>query len=190
MSTTLVLLRNWQASQIEFWRPTKYAGYDVSNFGNVRSWWGKGSAKNGAGPTGQSCLLKASPAQHGYVRVSIGNGVGPIHVHRLIAEVFVPNPDSYNFVNHLTGIKYNNWADNLEWTTNAGNMRHAVAVGLVNNTGSRHGMAKLTEAKVLQVWEMRGWGFLQREIADCLNVSLGAINDILRSVTWKHVHAV
>ena len=51
-------------------------------------------------------------------------------VHRLVAEVFVPNPDNKSDVNHKDGNKLNCSSDNLEWTTKSENMLHAYATGL------------------------------------------------------------
>lgn len=54
-------------------------------------------------------------------------------LHRLIAQCFVdnPNPDVFDEVNHIDGNKNNNHADNLEWTTHWGNMKHARDTGLI-----------------------------------------------------------
>ena len=35
--------------------------------------------------------------------------------HRLVAEAFIPNPNSYNCVHHKDGNRLNNKVDNLEW---------------------------------------------------------------------------
>ena len=43
---------------------------------------------------------------------------GKIHkVHRLVAETFLPNPNSLPFVLHKDGNKENNSVDNLEWVS-------------------------------------------------------------------------
>lgn len=60
-------------------------------------------------------------------------------VHRLVAEVFIPNVDSKPTVNHIDGVKTNNHISNLEWSTYSENQQHAYDTGLCPKNKSKLG---------------------------------------------------
>lgn len=96
----------------EEWAPVEGERY-VSNKGRAR-----------IGPR----LLRTTIDNHGYLSVFGGKSL-----HVLVATAFIPNLDNLPCVNHKDGDKQNPDADNLEWTTHAGNAQHAVSAGLRSN---------------------------------------------------------
>lgn len=81
-------------------------------------------------------ILKQSPDQRGYSRVSISNGASKnptiAFPHRLVAELFIPKEEGKPVVNHKNGIKTDPRKDNLEWVTYKENTAHAIKTGLVD----------------------------------------------------------
>lgn len=75
--------------------------------------------------------LKPSVSVYGYHLVSLSkNGrTKSYRLHRLVATVFVENPNNYTEVNHLDSNRLNNNAGNLEWCTHQMNMLHSYRFG-------------------------------------------------------------
>jgi hypothetical protein len=67
----------------------------------------------------------------GYLRVSIRyNGVRKyLGVHRLVAILFINNPENKPEVNHIDFNPANNIFSNLEWVTDKGNKEHSIRNG-------------------------------------------------------------
>lgn len=101
----------------ELWKDIpNYEGiYQVSNFGNVRN----------------KEKIISQFNNKGYMCVSLYKSTRKnLRVHRLVAEVFIENPDNKREVNHIDGNKRNNKVTNLEWVTSRENKIHAVNNGL------------------------------------------------------------
>ena len=117
---------------MEIWKPTSFEGYEVSNFGNVRSVDRVITDKNGVKYRRKGKMLSQNLDHKGYKRVQIKNKWVPVH--RLVAEAFIPNPENKPQVNHKDCNKHNNHVDNLEWVTNAENHKHKMENGMHINS--------------------------------------------------------
>ena len=70
-----------------------------------------------------------------YVTLYANNQSKKLYIHRLLAELYIPNPECKRTVNHIDGNKQNNCITNLEWHTDSENIQHAYDNGL--NHGSK-----------------------------------------------------
>lgn len=68
-----------------------------------------------------------------YVTILFEQGRKSRPIHRLLAGVFIPNPDNKPYVNHRDGGKLNNELQNLEWCTASENSIHAYAQNLMQD---------------------------------------------------------
>ena len=90
--------------------------------------------------------LKPWIDRDGYHRVRLGDA-NHQGMHRLVANKYIPNPESKPFVNHINGIKSDNHVSNLEWVTQSENELHAYKTGL-KNTGH---LSKLSPQDVTKI---------------------------------------
>ncbi|WP_070021780.1 NUMOD4 domain-containing protein [Streptococcus agalactiae] len=125
----------------EIWRDIiGYEGlYEVSNFGKVRTHKDKvtHSDRHGIRHWKQRILKPKSKANR-EPRIALWKDKKPTDylVHRLVAEAFIPNPDSKPTVNHIDGNPENNHVDNLEWATYEENNNHAFDNNLIKTSTS------------------------------------------------------
>lgn len=77
----------------------------------------------------QEYELKQYINQDGYLAVTlVFNDCGnrsPFLIHRLVAMMYIPNPENYPVVNHKDSIKTNNNVDNLEWCSISYNTQYS-----------------------------------------------------------------
>ena len=137
---------------IESWKPvTGYDGfYEVSNYGKVRSVDRMVKCGNKFLKIFGKELSQAKDA-HGYRRVSLTrNGKGKTKkVHRLVAQAFIPNPNSLPEVNHISGDKSDNSIFNLEWIGRRKNIEHAKNNGFYKSIPKKLSKQEVREIRQL-----------------------------------------
>lgn len=101
----------------EYKKIPNYEHYIINNKGNIIN-------------TKTGCILKPHLNTHGYYKVELcKNSIRKtFHIHRLVAELFVPNPNNYNVVNHKDETRTNNDANNLEWCTPKYNQNYGTSL--------------------------------------------------------------
>lgn len=123
----------------------------------------------------------------------VGGKKRTLYLHRIMARLFVQNPDGKPHVNHIDGNKENFSPDNLEWCTHKENMRHAFESGLTPlpkvGAGDQCPSSKLNEQSVAVIKRRLLAGEKRSSIARDNGISHGAIYFISTGQTWAHVEA-
>jgi hypothetical protein len=125
----------------------------------------------------------------GYLHVMLCNEAGKKvwRINRLVATIFIPNPDNLPEVNHIDGNPLNNCVDNLEWCTRSQNMKHLYSVLKRGHVcGEASGKSSLTNESVVDIYLST---HSQQRLADTYGVSRKCIRDIRSGVSWKHITA-
>ena len=132
--------------------------------------------------------MKNTPGKNGYVECSVNLGHGIVHgMHRIVATVFIPNPENLPEVNHIDGDKSNNRVDNLEWVSRKENQHHASYV-LNKRIGENNYHNTLTEDEVKQIYDLCKYTKMPyKEIAKIYGVSEDLPNKITSRTVWKYL---
>ncbi len=171
----------------EIFRPIKgYEGYyEVSNLGKV-----KNLAKEWSVGRKGDTILRAGHRKIGYdfVVLCVDKVKKYASVHRLVAEHFCDNPNSFPDVNHKNGMKGDNRAENLEWCTQSYNVQHAYDNGLkVGSRGEENGSARFKSDDILDIRLMSRMGITQTVIASKYKTSQRTISKIVLRQRWQHI---
>ena len=96
--------------------------YEISNYGHVK--------KNGI-------LYQCRDNGSGYLVFG-----RQYYVHRSVAQMFIPNPNNYNEVDHIDGNKLNNFYLNLRWCTHKENCNNSITIQHYSESkkGEKHPM--------------------------------------------------
>lgn len=113
-----------------------------------------------------------------------------VSVHRLVAEVFIPNPKNKPFINHINGIKTDNRVENLEWCTAKENTQHALKTGLMAGINHPNHNSKLSCDDVRYIrnnYAKNDSDNNIRSLAKKFNVSPNVIEKVIKRKTYKYI---
>lgn len=178
--------------EVDLWHPVpNHEGrLEVTRSGAVRGCDRTVRSRYGSTRRIKARILKPNNIR-GYFCVQVLAAGKPrnVFIHRMIAELFVPNPHGKPYVNHIDGNKANNKIENLEWVTHAENMRHAFALGLVpypkSGPGDQSPAAKLDWPSVREIRRLLSEGSRHIDVANQFGVTKGTIGFIARNETWR-----
>lgn len=159
--------------------------YEVTKKGEVISLIKSSINKNGYK------ILKHWIDKDGYHTVSLWKNKKSkqFRVHRLVAEMFIPNIDKLPQVNHIDGNKDNNTVTNLEWISLIENIRHACNIGIYKKGEGRIN-SKLTNEQVKWIRENYRKGSRKlgaRPLARRFGVTKTCIYYVVNNMTYKEV---
>ena len=157
--------------------------YSVSRNGDVRLEVDRHNKKNRA-------LLKQTPDDDGYfqVRLSIDGSqeAGRNHrVNRLVGATYLGDITNMH-VNHKNGIKADNRVSNLEITTPAENIKHAIEVLGHRRDGEYNNSAKLTERQVVSLRKAAARGKTYVALGKRFGITSVMACDIAQGKAWPN----
>lgn len=153
----------------------EYCGYFVTEDGRVINKHGK--------------QLRTFDNGRGYqiLQLRINEKAKNFAVHRLVAELYVPNPDNLPEVGHDDGDKQNNHYRNLVWCTRSQNIKHAYDNDLRSAKGVNNARAVLDESDVVLVCGLLEKGESCQKIHEKTQLPYHAIRSIRRRSSWKDI---
>lgn len=156
--------------------------YACSKKGEIKSYDRITINKRGTAQSFKGRILKPKKTKQGYLAVVLVKDSNRynLRVNRIIATVYLANPENKPDVNHKDCNKINNSVNNLEWVTKEENMQHAELNGLVkrksgfDNKRSKPIICFDLSGNILKEYGSKG------DAARDLNISRGNITNVLR----------
>jgi hypothetical protein len=151
--------------------------YEVSSLGRVRS----NRSQNKPPKVLRRRFGNGYPRHNIYFR----GVMHTIFVHTLVLEAFRgPRPPGLQAA-HLNGNKHDCALRNLIWATPQENNTHKIEHGTVLR-GEKHPFAKLTNADVRCLRELRANGVIYRKLGERFGITLHGAWDVVHR-TWNHL---
>ena len=116
-----------------------------------------------------TCVIKVN-RNRCYKVFNVGGSL--IYLHRILAEVFVPNPEKYTLVYFLDGNTYNVTVDNLTWGTQAMLMQHNYDSGRMEEQKRRSAEKKIINDAIKYENYLKKHKEKKAKIFGCLKPSL------------------
>ncbi len=160
----------------EIWKIIKdFPDYEISSFGRIKSLKFK-----------KEKILKQWNRKKGYLAIELNNEIQSVH--RLVLMAFKPVSNMNELqCNHIDGNKKNNYYENLEWTTDSENKKHAYKIGLKSEKGEKNNSSKLDDKKIIQIKMLIKLKFKLKDISKIYNTTIATISCIKTGKTWNHI---
>lgn len=186
--TTLTNLKAGELLEEQWLSVPGYEGlYNISNLGKVLSM----DRTRNCGLKLKGREVPISLVKNSYASFAVADLDGnpkSLKIHKVLAQLFIPNPENKKCINHKNGNKHDYSLSNLEWATYSENSQHAIDTGLaVRYKGEKHSRAKLTEDQVYEILDMHKSGMCYSEIASKYNLHKTNIGKIVNGKSWTNI---
>ena len=128
-----------------------------------------------------------SKTKDGYFELNLGGRNSEKWLlHRLVAYVWLDNPNNFKTVDHKDGNKANNCVENLEWVTLEENIKREwdnfEGFDLQRNYKSWKISSKLNPTDRLKIKDLYSKGFSQKQLSEMFNIGQAQVSVITRDV--------
>ncbi len=172
----------------EQWAPIPGTeGYEVSDRGNVRSWWTRRSNQKVRADEPRTLKPRPGRPDGSYPSVSLPRAQGGYvtrQIHSLVLLAFVGPRPQRREIAHLNGDAKDNRLVNLAYVTHAENEAHKREHGTWD---TRKGGAILSTEFVAEIKYLLNLGISQAEVSRAVHLDKRHVNDIAREKTWADV---
>jgi len=166
-----------------------HPGYEVSNYGRIRSFWINSGGKWTIMSTPQK-YLKIFIRKDGYPQVGLSGGC-TFKIHKLILLAFIGPPPPGHEACHKDGIRTRNILSNLYWGTASDNNLDKIKHGkapICQWKGEKHPEAKITNAQAIEIRnKYASHKYSQRKLAKMFGISQAVISAIILRKNWQHI---